>query len=368
MNKGYYLHFERYDNTGVRKKIDSHITHLSKYYLMKEVRIENKRLSLFKKILARFPFTSYGYDFHNNCEIEDPSFIYIRQTIFDKSLRSFLKDVKVKYPKCKILLEVVTYPYKFDFFKRFAMWPLYFKDKFNLKLSSKYIDRIITFSKHTEISGIKTINTINGINLDTVSVINSDKKNEDLNLISVAVMRPHHGYERIINGLSNYFRDGGKENVIYHVVGNGFNGVPEFYENLVKKLGLKDKVIFHGKLTGPQLDEIYNISDIGICSLGSYKIKVDASSQLKSREYLAKGLPMITACYVDVLNDNNFPYYLEFENNNLPIDIQRVLGFYEEKIKYNNRKELTNKIRQFAEEYISLNEAFSPIIKFLDEV
>lgn len=334
---------------------------------MQEINVSNRRSTTIKKIIARLPFFDYGYDFTEAIkQIENPSFIYMRQTIFDKGLYKFLKLIKLKYPTIKIIVEVVTYPYKYDFFKRVSMWPLFIKDHLNFKRSAIFINRIVTFSKHDKILGINTIKTINGIKLDDYEAIKPLNHDNVINLISVAVMQPHHGYERLILGLNEYYKNKGNRNIVYHVVGNGFNGQIEFYKDLVRKFKLEDRVLFYGKKTGKELAEIYNLSDIGICSLGSYKIKVDASSQLKSREYLAKGLPMITGCYVDVLNDCDFKYYLQFENNNTPLNVDRIVEFYDI-LSRTNRNDLIYYIRDFAEKHISIETAFREVIMYIEE-
>ena len=105
--------------------------------------------------------------------------------------------------------------------------------------------------------------------------------------------------------------------------------------------------LYYGKKTGAELDEIYEKVDLAVASLGLYKIKIEVGSFIKTGEYLAKGLPMITGSKVDVLDHNEFDYFLEYTNDSTPIAIERMIEF-RDRIYADGRKKVKSDIREYA--------------------
>jgi hypothetical protein len=67
-------------------------------------------------------------------------------------------------------------------------------------------------------------------------------------------------------------------NIIINIVGEG--AILEDLKLLVDKLNLNSFVIFHGKKTGLELDTLYDTCDIGVGSLGMYRIGLNRGSTL----------------------------------------------------------------------------------------
>lgn len=267
----------------------------------------------------------------------------------------------------RILVEIPTYPYvgerpKGILYRLFFAW-----DQAYLHKLRKIVDRIVTYSKEEYIFDIPTLQSINGIDLSDITVAEANGRSDNtINLLMVAFMQPYHGYERLLRGLKNYYDDFGKRNIQCHFVGEG----PEkaVYENLAIQYGIGDHVTFYGALDNTKLNGVYNICDIGVCSLGAYKKKLFLSSELKSREFLAKGLPIVSGIEIDVFANQNSPYYLQFSNDATDIDIKEIVKFYD-KI-YGRQKdigEVRKAVRSVAEKYINMPVTMLQTIEYMQD-
>ena len=117
MKKGYYIHFDAKKTPGVKKKIDMQIEELQKYYIMAEINIMPERVNLFKRICRLFPGGAIERTYSEAITtMQNPDFIYIRRATADKKYVDFLCNIKQKWPVCKIIIEIFTYPYDRDEF------------------------------------------------------------------------------------------------------------------------------------------------------------------------------------------------------------------------------------------------------------
>ncbi len=111
---------------------------------------------------------------------------------------------------CTIVVEIPTYPY--DREKQSGLlWDILFKiDKIYRVKMNGVVDRIYTYSEDNQIWGIPTICSSNGIDFDLVSIRKVEKKRESINLIAVAGLAKWHGYDRILRGMGEYYKEGEK--------------------------------------------------------------------------------------------------------------------------------------------------------------
>lgn len=90
----------------------------------------------------------------------------------------------------------------------------------------------------------------------------------------------------------------------------------------------------YGYLDWERLDELYRTMDIGLASLALHRINIDEISPLKTREYLAYGLPIITA-YEDIdLDGCDFVLRLPNSESGVRdslIEIKRFAEFWKDK-------------------------------------
>lgn len=194
----------------------------------------------------------------------------------------------------------------------------------------KYVTTIVTFSDIKKLWGVPVTGIANGYDFKELEEEKTLKaKEEDLHLLMVASVRSNHGADRVIKGLSTYMKKAPKKNVVFHIVGDG-DAIPELKE-LVKTLGNVEKqVVFHGFMAGQALEDIYQVGDIGVSAIGFHRLGVYYASPLKSKEYFAKGLPVVgTTVEHDVLKSKSSEYYLAFPEDDTDIDIERVCSFYE---------------------------------------
>ncbi|MCM1387782.1 MAG: glycosyltransferase [Bacillus sp. (in: Bacteria)] len=367
MKKGYYIHFQGRSSIGVSKKIDMQIEELSRYYDVKEAEVQTPKRTFLQRIISLFPTASIARDYEKVFEeLDNPDFIYARRTVADRQYLRFWKQIKEKYPDCRIMIELFTYPYDKDDFGKWNAWPFYIKELLYRKNLEKYIDRFVTYTEDMGIFGVPTIRTTNGVNVGKIELVKGQYQDNKITLIGVAYMQRQHGYERVIEGLYQYYQN--KDNqytVDLLLIGDGPE--KEKYQKLVQKYNLQEYVKFYPNMSGKQLDEMYDISDIALAVFGMYKVgfygKVAA---LKIRECLAKGMPFITGCETDV-PDAGYEYVRNFPNNEKAVDITEVVRFYEE-IRKNNtdKKSVAAVIRQYASAHVSMEVVMKPVIDYIE--
>lgn len=364
--RGYYVYYTtNIGLVGVDKKVDNQIRVFGKYFDISKIVIPREKSNAIKSIMWRLPFFSFGRNYSAGLEqIKEPDFIYIRYVPVDLKFLAFIRTLRQTFPKCKIVLEIATFPVKKELLMSKTMWPFYFKNQIHSQKLKKYVDKVVTYNVYKVVYGIPTIRISNGICLDEVKPRENFTEGETINLLAIAIFQKSHGYERCIRGLYEYYNQGGKRNIVFHMVGDGEK--LKYYKGLVKKFELSKYVIFYGKKEGKELDDIYEKADIALGCFGAYKRGIVRVSALKTREYLAKGLPLISGCTEDVFERENERFYLEFPNDNSVIDINKVVKFYDELYKTNNDKIiLQDEIREFAHNKIDMSTVLLPVIDYL---
>ena len=287
---------------------------------------------------------------------------YIRYDFSDPGFIGLLK--KLKKVCGKIALELPTYPYDEENSATFLSRMKLSVDIHCRKQLKKYVDFIVTFyAGHKEIFGIPTVVIPNGFDFSTFSLVQSELQDEVIHIIAVSSMREWHGYERIIEGVKNYYAENraDKRNIVLHLVGNGREYAK--YKSLVDKYELQSHVIMEGAMHGEQLDNLYEISALGIDSLARHRSGIDVLSSLKSREYGAKGIPMINSCKIDVIDDD-FSYLLRVPADESPIDVQQIVEFYDRC--YGNgltRIEMGKQIRGYMEERSGMSATLESVVQ-----
>lgn len=367
MKKGYYIHFGGRESIGVSKKMDMQMVEFRKYYDMRELEVVTPVRSLPERILGLFPTMSIRREYEKALEqLEQPDFLYVRRTVADRAYLTFWRKVKEKFPHCKIIIEIFSYPYDKDDFGKWNAWPFYFKERIYRPRLKRYVDRFVTYTEDWEIFGIPTLCTTNGIDVESVRQIGGQFEDSKLRMIAVAFMQRHHGYERIIEGLHQYYekKADGAYRVELNLVGDG----PEkpLYQELVQKYHLEDSVHFYPTLTGQELDALYDESDLALISFGMYKVGYFGKMMaLKSRECLAKGMPLLTGCAIDVL-EADYPYAKTVPNDESAVDMEEIIGFFEQiRKKAGDKRELAGEIRQFAMDHVSMEAVMRPIIEYI---
>lgn len=365
MIKGYYVHCGGRIMPGISKKIDMQLAELSKHFDISEISVQATPRTLIERIWGLLPFANNAWNYSEALEqMQEPQFVYMRRTVADRAQLKFYREIKRRYPSCKIIVEIFTYPYDRDEFLRKDAWPFWIKDFVYRNHWKKYVDRIVTYTKDKEIFGIPTICTQNGIQINNISIRNPKTENDDvMHILAVAYMQKQHGYERVIIGLANYYKAGGSRNIRIHMVGEG----PEIpkYKKLVNKNNLQEHVIFYGKKLGNELDMQYDECPIALGVFGGYKNHLRRISALKTREYLAKGTIVISGICEDIFEKHPMPYFLEFSNDSSSINMEKVIDFYDNIFSNQKESEVASKIRDYALKYVGMDQALIEIVQYI---
>ena len=174
----------------------------------------------------------------------------------------------------------------------------------------------------------------NGYNFNDVTKI---KKNFNKEIKFVFVGTPGqiwHGIDKIIL-LAKYL----KKNE-FHIVGYSKKELNKSINTQIPK-----NIICHGYQNNTYIEKLLMECDIGISTIALHRKKMDEASPLKSRQYLAHGIPIIVG-YKDTDLDGNFPFILNIGNyeNNVLDNLKNIENFME-KIKYMKPEDIHKEAR-----------------------
>ena len=270
------------------------------------------------------------YDY---CKLNGIQFVYAR--CFQNAnpfLISFFK--KLNQLGIKSVTEIPTYPYDAEF----VGFP--FLTRMGLKIDQLFrhqlyhqMNAIVTFSDAEQIFGQRTIRISNGVDMDSIPLHDYHVPSDgSIHLIGVAEVHYWHGYDRLIAGLGEYFKNTRNPRQVYfHIVGGVWKSemydsmhAPGFAE-LMDKYGIRDKVVFHDQLFGEELNQVFNQCCFAIGSLARHRSGITTIKTLKNREYATRGIPFI---YSEQDSDFDYqPYILKALPDETPINIQQILDY-----------------------------------------
>lgn len=293
-------------------------------------------------------------------EVGKADYYYIRFRGYDFYFRRLLKQIKKNNPNSKIVLEYPDYPYIVykgtdplgDFFVRV-------RDDYERKKCAKYIDRISTLLSAESINGVKTLRILNGLDVGRIKVRTPRKIDGSIHVLIVASLQRVHGVDLFLQGMKEYYNHEHDYDVYLHVVGGG-----EIVSELkMEAEGLEERVFFHGFIYDEELDEMYDNCDIGIEFLAPQRKQIKVSASLKSREYIARGFPFISACQLDV-SDLGYDEYLKIEEGESPIDMKMVIEYV--KTFSSDMDSRIAEMRAFAEKYLGMDYAMKNVKDFFE--
>lgn len=364
--KGYYL-FAPVEpgnvgpGSGVERKVRSQHKALSEYVDCELVIFPPAEYSgsAVEKVVRRLPFTAAWRKWQYRGEFDGADFLYIRQVYHDASFVRYLKAIRERNPKIKVIYEVPTYPYDNETSRSLSRLSFDVKERVNRLRAAKYMDRIVTFYGQDKIWGVPCICIMNGYDFSAVQ-LPERKPDGTIHLVSVSTTAPWHGYDRLIAGMHEYYQNGGTENIVFHMVGNV---MPEHRE-MVERFGLREHVIFYGKLPADELGPIYQKATLGIDILAGHRRDSKISSTLKSREYSAYGLPILTACPVDYLPED-YKYLILVPDEEDALDVNTIVEAYHNI--YNDQKcsKIAEEIRAFAQARCDMSITMKPVAEWL---
>lgn len=250
--------------------------------------------------------------------------VYIRKAYFTPAYFFLYKTLRKV--SGKILLELPVYPY----WKELKSWKkklsVLLFDETNTLLSKSKIDKIVTVQDYEKIYGKPTIKITNAYDFAKMdSVIKKEKQPRTIRLITVANFSFWHGIDRVLHGINEYYNKYPESNIKieFDLVGLGVEW--ESLKKLANDLQLKG-INFHGTRKGSELDEIYSNADIGIGSLGLFRLNLKTASSLKNHEYCFYGIPFLLGypSNEDAIAD----FVMEISNDNTSVDIAKLIEWY----------------------------------------
>ena len=202
-------------------------------------------------------------------------------------------------------------------------------------------------------NGRPAINIMNGVCLEQLP-LRTYTPQKELHFLALGSMRIWHAYDRLIEGFARYH---GNIPVVIDMVGGDNDGSLASWKELVAKYHLEQKVIFHGPMYGEDLNRMFDISDIGIATLGLHRNKMPSGSVLKLGEYSARGLPFVYG-YSDKTFDGNEVFAYKVPEDDSPLDFD---GIVEWALKMKTQPEVAAQMRSFAREHMSWEKEFEKI-------
>jgi len=300
---------EGFENNIFFKKIDNYFSHKKLF----EIYLRIFKMKIIQSII----------------DLDQYDKIFLRYPLMDFSSLSYVKKYgskTVTEHHGKELEEILNYKINLIFkISQYIMEkllaPLFFK---YIKAFTGISNELINYEiERTNFKGI-TYRFSNGIDSQKYK-INFNKKfkfEKEINVLFIASNFANwHGLDRLLNSLRIYK---GKILINLHIVG----GLNKKYLNMINNFNNdKVKIIIYGKIYGTKLDEVYESIDIACDSLAMYRLNMKESSTLKSKEYIARGIPFLySAIDLDLIHLKKYLY--EVENNDSLIDFTKVIDFY----------------------------------------
>lgn len=361
-------------SSGVAKKINDQISAFEQNSMNvtltslngKELLLERKGKVVYRCNL-KFPYRANALkkiEEYIITENKDFEAVYCRYPMADPALIHLLNRLDEK--NSRIIMEFPTYPYEDELKTSFSGWCVLFLDWIYRGKMKKSVERIACIGWDKPIYGIPVTEIVNGADIKKIRPRNVAGFNGEYNIIAVAGVSQWHGYDRLILGLQNYYNNGGNSKVYFHIVGEG-NAVVDL-KQVTKSTGMSDYVFFYGARFGQELDEVYDKANIAVSGLRYSRFGITTVSSLKSREYMAKGLPIITEGRIDVIHKDE-KYVYSVSQGESPVDISKVVEWYNTLLEDSNNDEhvLAKKLRQIAMERCDIRNTMQKVIDLFDD-
>ena len=274
----------------------------------------DEQIDNYTHIIFRYPLASYSlfklvkkhkYKIifeHNTKEIEE---VELQSKQFRKSLSFSFKPGYFVY-----LLERGY----------FQTW----QEKYYAKKIFQYADSGIAVTNEIanyEMSRCKTYHVsviTNGIEIEPCHLRNLHPFNgNELNMFMLlGAGASWHGIDRMINSLENYK---GEKKITLDLIGH----LSELDLKLISESTVKNQIRIIASVNSIDLNDLLNQYHIGIGTLSVYKKSLNEATPLKTREYIARGFPIIIGYTdTDMVNHSEFQMYCyQVPNNNSVINL-----------------------------------------------
>ncbi len=151
-----------------------------------------------------------------------------------------------------------------------------------------------------------------------------------------SMLQPWSGLDRLIESIAAY----PDQKIKLYITGNVTE--PDRYQHPFIEIT--------GRLSHEALEDLIDTADLGVSNLANYMIHFNETTNLKSRDYFARGLPFIQANSMpDVDGTEAEKYYLKLPNNAEIIDMNLVVKFARER---REDTQTIDRMRAFAEAHL----------------
>jgi glycosyltransferase involved in cell wall biosynthesis len=333
-----YINFIPYDNVyGVEKKLKHQAIAAKKkgididfiilnFYInetkdnIKFVKLtthRNKFISTFQKKFLRFSLIE------NSLNLDNYDYLIIRYPGIDFSAFRFVKKFGYKTITEHHTDEVSEAKSANNNIR-------YFLEKYLSPFFLRKIKAFIAVTQEIEEVELKKIkqkkNSIvisNGIDVENIKFTKFQKFNgKEINILFIAsYFSPWHGLDLFLKSLETYNGDIKlRVFIIGNVSANDKKTVKQFekYENV--------KIYLEGRKDGEELDNFFQKSNIALSSLALFRKSMKEACALKTREYLARGIPFVYG-YIDTDLTGNEEFALRIDVQNEGIEIDKIINF-----------------------------------------
>lgn len=229
---------------------------------------------------------------------------------------------EIKKNGIKIIMEIPTYPYDGELAaKPFYFRPLVWLEQCSRKFFYRFVENIVTFSIDKTIFNVPTINLSNAVDPEQIPLREKLPLHDYVRMTGVANLNFWHGYDRILKGLSEYYKNVPEKEVFFDLVGGG--PIIGELKTMAMTLGIEKYVTFHGLLYGDELTALLNETDLCIGSLARHRTNIVELKSLKNIEYATRGIPFV---YSE--NNNDFDgqeYVIKVAPDESSVDISFLL-------------------------------------------
>lgn len=319
--------------------------------------------------IRRLPFNNRIQFYRMSLEYlryRKPDLLYLRHSRACPFLIAFLIFARVSQRRLTILAEVPTYPYDQigDGAGTIRARCSVLVDKVCRTVLRLFYDRVVSIGYQANIFGVKTISIGNGIAAGSLKlkqeVIGS---HATLKLIGVCRLEEYHGYDRLVETIRlSIARADQKPEIEFHIVGPSTPALVAL-KRQVDSAQLNARVFFHGAKQGADLDELFDECHLAVGSLAWHRVGVEHHSNLKTREYMARGIPFIYSGCDDQLA-GDFQYASRVPANEAPIDSELLYGFAGRVLADKNH---SRNMRKFATEALNWTVVFAPVIEYIKQ-
>lgn len=283
----------------------------------------------------------------------------IRTSLMLLKMRRVNKDLR-------IIMEIPTYPFSGEETSNISLKQM-INEKVGTFLWRFCIDRIVLIgNSEKKLFGVPVIGIRNGVDFEKVTIRNVSER-DSINMIAVSGCFFWHGYDRMIKGLGEYYKSDHTTDVNLYLVGDG--DCLDQYKRLSEEYGLTDKhVFFTGILSGEDLNRVYDECDLAVDCIGGHRKGDFFLSSLKSREYAAKGFPVVASSKLDTDTEETTKWFYRIPEDDSDVDIAGIVDYYN-RIYVNKtvegKSDIARQIRDTFRPLCDINDTFREVIEYI---